>query len=68
MVLSVGITILTIDLPTITEGEEDGSFTGISPEEFVPKSNTARKFILITFIVLLASTKSKIPMTIDSRW
>jgi hypothetical protein len=54
------------DLPTITEDEGDSSFTGISPKEFVPPTNTARKFILLTFIILLTSTK--IPMTIDSRW
>jgi hypothetical protein len=55
-----------IDLPTICEDETEGYFTGIETEEFAPPSQTARKFILFTFIILLTA-KSK-PVRIDSRW
>ena len=55
-----------IDLPTICEDETEGYFTGIEREEFSPASQTARKFILLTFIILLTA-KSK-PVRIDSRW
>ena len=55
-----------IDLPTICEDETEGYFTGIETEDFAPASQTARKFILLTFMILLTA-KSK-PVRIDSRW
>ena len=55
-----------IDLPTICEDGTEGFFTDIEREEFSPPSQTARKFILLTFIILLTA-KSK-PVRIDSRW
>jgi hypothetical protein len=59
---------LIVDLPTITEDETEGYFTEISPEEFTPASNVARKFLLLTFVILVVSAKSQGPVTIDSRW
>lgn len=41
---------------------------GISPDEFEPPSKTARKLILITFIILLTTAKSGTPTTINARW
>ena len=64
----VSYIVTNLDLPTIAEDEGDSSFMSISPDEFVPPSQTARKFILITFIVLLTTAKSERPMTINSRW
>ena len=51
----------------IEEDEEPG-FTDISPDEFTPKSNSARKFILLTFIILLTTPRVETPLTIDNRW
>jgi hypothetical protein len=59
---------LMVDLPTITEDETEGYFTEISPDEFTPTSNVARKFLLLTFVILVVSAKSRGPVTIDSRW
>jgi hypothetical protein len=59
---------LTQDLPTITEDKEEGYFTEISPDEFTPASKVARKFLLLTFVILVVSAKSRGPVTIDSRW
>jgi len=57
-----------VDLPTITEDEGEGFFTEIKPDEFTPVSNVARKFLLLTFVILVVSAKSQQPVRIDSRW
>jgi len=60
---------LTLDLPMITEDEEDAYFTGISHDEFKPPSQTVRKFLVITFVILLVSAaKSGASHKIDLRW
>ena len=52
----------------IDEDESETSFTDISADEFKPASQTARKFILLTFIILLATPRADAPLTIDTRW
>jgi hypothetical protein len=52
----------------IDEDEGETSFTEISADEFKPASQTARKFILLTFIILLATPRADTPLTIDTRW
>ena len=50
------------------EEEKGGDFAGISSDEYTPATAVARKFILLTFVILLASSKSRTPLVIDSRW
>jgi hypothetical protein len=52
----------------IEEDQSETSFTDISADEFTPTSQTARKFILLTFIILLATPRADAPLTIDTRW
>lgn len=59
---------LTGELPMIEEDESEISFTDISADEFMPKSQGARKFILLTFIILLTAPRAETPLTIDTRW
>jgi hypothetical protein len=58
-----------VDLPTIKEDDGEAVFfTEISPEEFTPVSPITRKFLLLTFVILVVSAKSGKPLRIDSQW
>jgi len=63
-----GVMGLIRDLPVIEEDEAETSFTDISPDEFTPTSQAARKFILLTFIILIATPRTDAPLMIDTRW